>query len=138
MQFELDRGSREPLYHYWMAAVFRFFGVSQTSARLASALAGIATVVAFHALCRQWLGGHTAFIAAALLAVARWHVTMSRVGLPRASPGCLRVGERPRSRDFDPRPPNSMTPDPPRRPLPYEVTGAIPRGECGAAGRTCR
>ena len=74
----------------------------------------------------------------AVAAPVALYAILAAVGLPRASPGCLRVGERSRSRDFDPRPPNSMTPDPPRRPLPYEVTGAIPRGECGAAGRTCR
>jgi 4-amino-4-deoxy-L-arabinose transferase-like glycosyltransferase len=73
--------SREPMYHYMMAAVFALFGPTVTTLRLTSALIGIATVALFFWLCRAYFGAHFALFAAALLACCRWHVTASRIGL---------------------------------------------------------
>ena len=73
--------SREPLFHYVMAGVFAAFGTTVTTIRLTSALIGIVTVAVFFLLCERLFGLRVAFIAATLLAVCRWHVTFSRIGL---------------------------------------------------------
>jgi 4-amino-4-deoxy-L-arabinose transferase-like glycosyltransferase len=78
---ETKWGSREPLYHYVMAGVFAVFGESPATIRLTSALIGIITVPLAFRLCRLHLGSSVALLTAALLAVSRWHVTMSRLGL---------------------------------------------------------
>ncbi len=73
--------TREPIFFYLMAAVFRLFGPTVESLRLTSALIGIATVALFVLACEQWFGLQTACLAGLLLAVCRWHVTFSRIGL---------------------------------------------------------
>ncbi len=73
--------SREPLFHYLMAGVFSVFGTTVATVRLTSALIGSATVVVFFLLCERLFGLRLAFLAATLLAVCRWHVTFSRIGL---------------------------------------------------------
>lgn len=72
---------REPMLHYLMAGVFFARGVSVESIRLTVALAGIVTVALFFLLGARWFGVPVAFVSAVLLAVSRWHVTMSRVGV---------------------------------------------------------
>jgi 4-amino-4-deoxy-L-arabinose transferase-like glycosyltransferase len=74
-------GSREPLYHYLVAGVFAVLGPSAWSLRLTSALIGAATVLAFALLARRLFGPRLALSAALLLAVGRWHVGASRLGL---------------------------------------------------------
>lgn len=74
-------GSREPMYHYLMAGVFAVFGISAMAVRLTSALIGMATVPLFYAVCRLVWGPRVALLAGALLAVMRWHVGVSRIGL---------------------------------------------------------
>jgi 4-amino-4-deoxy-L-arabinose transferase-like glycosyltransferase len=74
-------GSREPLYHYLMAAVFAVAGATPATLRLTSALIGVATVPLLYLLCRRVFGTRVAVLAAALLAVSRWHVTISRLGV---------------------------------------------------------
>ncbi len=74
-------GSREPMYHYLMAGVFAVFGVSARTIRLTSALIGIATVPLVYVVCRPVWGSRVALVAGALLAVMRWHVGVSRIGL---------------------------------------------------------
>jgi 4-amino-4-deoxy-L-arabinose transferase-like glycosyltransferase len=78
---ETKWGSREPLYHYWMAAVFSVFGADTPAIRLTSALAGIATVALFFLLCRRIFDRRIATFAAILLAAGKWHVIASRIGL---------------------------------------------------------
>ncbi len=73
--------SREPMFHYLMAGVFAAFGPTVRSIRLTSAVIGSATVVVFFLVCERFVGLRTAFLAGALLAVCRWHVTFSRIGL---------------------------------------------------------
>jgi 4-amino-4-deoxy-L-arabinose transferase-like glycosyltransferase len=73
--------SREPLYHYLTAGVFAVVAPSVWSLRLSSAVLGSATVLALALLARRLFGTRIGLIAAALLAVSRWHVTISRIGL---------------------------------------------------------
>lgn len=73
--------SREPMEHYVIAAVFRLRGVDVHSLRLGPALIGIATVLLFFWLCSRHMPPRTAFFAAAVLAVCRWHVTFSRIAM---------------------------------------------------------
>lgn len=72
---------REPMLHYLMAGLFRAHGVSVRSIRLSVALAGIATVALFFLFGERLFGVRVAFVSGILLAVSRWHVTMSRVGV---------------------------------------------------------
>jgi 4-amino-4-deoxy-L-arabinose transferase-like glycosyltransferase len=78
---ETKWGSREPLFHYLMAAVFSVAGETPLAVRLTAASIGIATVPLAWWLYRMHLGTSIAFLGAALLAVCRWHVTASRLGL---------------------------------------------------------
>lgn len=73
--------TREPMLHYLMAGVFAVAGTSTRSIRLTVGLIGIATVVLTFLLCQRLFGTRIAALAALLLAVSRWHVTMSRVGV---------------------------------------------------------
>ena len=73
--------SREALFHYLVAGFFRIAGTSVHSLRLTVALIGIATVITLFFLVEPILGPHLAFIASLLLAVCRWHVTVSRVAV---------------------------------------------------------
>jgi 4-amino-4-deoxy-L-arabinose transferase-like glycosyltransferase len=72
---------REPMLHYLMAGTFRLGGTTVWSIRLTVALIGIVTVALFFLLGVRLFGLRVAFVSAALLAVSRWHVTMSRVGV---------------------------------------------------------
>ncbi len=78
---EVKGRSREAMLYYLMAGVFAVQGPSVHSARLTVAMIGIATVAAFFLLVDQLLGTRRAFIAAFLLAVCRWHVTISRISV---------------------------------------------------------
>jgi hypothetical protein len=73
--------TREPLFLYMAAGMFLIVGPTVTALHLTGAVSGIATVLAFHLLCRRLFGLRIAVIAAILLAVGRWHVTLSRIGL---------------------------------------------------------
>lgn len=75
-----ERG-REPMLHYLMAGVLRLSGPTVMSIRLTVALVGITTVALLFWLGARMFGLHVAFVVALLLAVSRWHVTMSRVGV---------------------------------------------------------
>lgn len=78
---ETKWGSREPLYHYLMAGVFSAFGENATAIRLTSALVGIATVAVFLLVCLRLFDRRAAMLTAILLAVGKWHVIASRIGL---------------------------------------------------------
>jgi 4-amino-4-deoxy-L-arabinose transferase-like glycosyltransferase len=74
-------GSREPLYHYLMAAVFAVGGATPTTLRLTSALLGIATVGVLFAVAQRLFGLRVALFAGLVLAAGRWPVMISRLGL---------------------------------------------------------
>lgn len=69
------------LYFYLVAGVFKFFGASATSIRLTSALLGILTIPLFWLFTRYFFNQQTALFSTFLLAIARWHIHLSRLGL---------------------------------------------------------
>lgn len=73
---------REPLYMYVMAGFFAAIGATGYAIRLTSAFIGIATIPLAFALGRALFGRRVGLVAAALLAVSYWHITVSRNGYP--------------------------------------------------------
>ena len=67
------------MYFYLLIASFRSFGYTLFAFRLVPALAGLAAVAAVYLLGRSLLGPIPALVAAALMAVARFPVTFSRI-----------------------------------------------------------
>lgn len=72
---------REGLFFYLIAIVGKILGLSYLSIKYTSALVGIATVPALYFLARRLFGVEVGLVAAALLAVNKWHMILSRVGL---------------------------------------------------------
>lgn len=83
---------REALFMYTQALVGAIIGVTPISLRLTAALWGILTVGLTFGLARSWYGSRVGLLAAGLLAVAFWHVVLSRVGLRAISVPALYVG----------------------------------------------
>lgn len=73
---------RESLLYYLNAVVARFVGLTPFSILLTSALIGIVTHLALFALGSELYGPWVGLLAAALLAVNRWHIALSRSGYP--------------------------------------------------------
>lgn len=77
----------EPMYVYLTALAFRLFGETPTVMRGVAALIGTLTVPALYALVRELahlderIPPATPLLAAAVLAIMRWHITFSRVGI---------------------------------------------------------
>ena len=67
------------LFTYFLALAFKLFGSGVTQMRLVSAVIGTLTIVAFYFLAKDWLNRPFALAATALFAVARWHLTFSRI-----------------------------------------------------------
>jgi hypothetical protein len=67
------------LFTYLLALSFKLFGVGVTQMRMVSAVIGTVTIVAFYFLARDWLEWRFALTATILFAVARWHLTFSRI-----------------------------------------------------------
>lgn len=77
-------GGREVLYTYYQAALGSLFGLNLTTLRLASALAGIATVPVSYLLVRTLLQQDSRRIAAftaLVLATSFWHLHFSHYGI---------------------------------------------------------
>ncbi|RIK41936.1 MAG: hypothetical protein DCC55_10410 [Chloroflexi bacterium] len=72
-------------YIYLIAAAFQLFDVSAQSIRLVSVLMGLATVAAGYLAGRELFGRAGGWMLAALVAVARWNVNFSRIGMYNAS-----------------------------------------------------
>ncbi len=68
-------------FNYLVAASFFILGPSTAAIRLVTAAFGVAAVVFAYLLFRRWLGERWGFVAAALLAVMRYHLTVSRFGM---------------------------------------------------------
>jgi 4-amino-4-deoxy-L-arabinose transferase-like glycosyltransferase len=62
------------------AASMRVFGDDLTGLRLASVLEGVVSVLLLYLLARRLWGSRAALMAAALMAVAAWHIHFSRTG----------------------------------------------------------
>lgn len=76
----IDSGGREPLFMIVMAGVFALWGASPTTVKLTSALIGIATIPVVGWAASRFFGARVGLLAAALLALSRWHLTLSRIG----------------------------------------------------------
>ncbi|TKJ28965.1 MAG: hypothetical protein CEE40_10205 [Chloroflexi bacterium B3_Chlor] len=72
-------------YLYLVAASFRLFGASTAALRMVSALMGIGAVAAGYLTGRELFGRRMGLVLAFLLAVSRWHVNFSRIGMYNAS-----------------------------------------------------
>ncbi|MGH7822350.1 MAG: glycosyltransferase family 39 protein, partial [Candidatus Binatia bacterium] len=68
------------LYAYYMATLFAAGGAGFAMLKLASLLPAALTVALLHPFARPLFGARAALLATLLLAVSRWHVTLSRWG----------------------------------------------------------
>ncbi|MBI3941634.1 MAG: glycosyltransferase family 39 protein [Chloroflexi bacterium] len=73
---------REPLYMYIMAGVFSVMSVTTLAIRVTSALIGAATIPIVWLLGRQLFSPRVGLLAAAIVTVNYWHLTVSRNGYP--------------------------------------------------------
>jgi 4-amino-4-deoxy-L-arabinose transferase-like glycosyltransferase len=71
---------REPLLFYLTALLSHFTGLNFYTLKLITALLGIITVPVVYLLGREAYNDAVGLVAALLLAVAKWHVLISRVG----------------------------------------------------------
>lgn len=69
---------REPLYMYFLSAMFAGAGPGVVQARAASALIGVAAVAAVYPVARRVVGPRGALAAMFVLATLRWHLHFSR------------------------------------------------------------
>ncbi|MBC8077698.1 MAG: glycosyltransferase family 39 protein [Chloroflexales bacterium] len=70
------------LIFYPFALAIKLFGVHPWSMRPVTALAGALTVLPLYALARRLFGARVGLLAALLLAVSSWHITISRFSFP--------------------------------------------------------
>ncbi len=68
-------------YVYLIAAAFKVFDVSTQSIRLVSVAMGLGTVLAGYLLGREFFGRIGGLLLATLLAVSRWDINLSRIGM---------------------------------------------------------
>lgn len=74
-------------FHYLLALSFLVFGRSTAAIRLVPAAFGILAVLFAYLLFSRWFGKRLGLVAAALVAVMRYHLTVSRFGMqPAATP----------------------------------------------------
>lgn len=78
-------------YIYYMAAIFRFLGANWLSLKLVSLIPAILTVPAVYLLGRELFGPSAGLMAMLLMAVSRWHLTMSRWGWNETAPPLFEV-----------------------------------------------
>ncbi len=71
---------REPLLFYLTALLAQLTGLNFYTLKLITALVGTATLPVIYLLGRELYGDLVGLVAALLLAVAKWHVLISRVG----------------------------------------------------------
>ncbi len=72
-------------YLYLVAAAFKLFGISIQAVRGVNVLLGIATVPAIYLVARELFNRRSGLVAAALVAVSSWAVTLSRFGMHSTS-----------------------------------------------------
>jgi hypothetical protein len=78
--FSTIHPGREIMMFYLTAGYVRLFGHSYFSHKAVAALIGIATIPVVYLLGREFFDAQVGLLGAFLLAVARWHVTISRIG----------------------------------------------------------
>jgi hypothetical protein len=74
------------MYAFYLVGLFKLLGTTFAALKAASLLPAILTVAALYPLARLMFGIPTAFAATFLLAVSRWHITMSRWGWNEVAP----------------------------------------------------
>ena len=74
------------LYAFYLVALFKFLGTTFIALKAASLIPAILTVAAMYPLARLLFGIPTAFAATFILAISRWHITMSRWGWNEVAP----------------------------------------------------
>jgi 4-amino-4-deoxy-L-arabinose transferase-like glycosyltransferase len=74
------------MYAFYLVGLFKLLGASFAALKVASLLPAILTVAALYPLARLMFGIPTAFAATFLLAISRWHITMSRWGWNEVAP----------------------------------------------------
>jgi 4-amino-4-deoxy-L-arabinose transferase-like glycosyltransferase len=80
MIYATDYPGREPLLFYLTALLSYLTGLNFFTLKLVTALIGIVTVPVVYLLGREAFNDAVGLVAALLLAVAKWHVLISRVG----------------------------------------------------------
>lgn len=78
-------------YIYYMAAIFSWLGANWTSLKLVSLIPAILTIPAVYLLARLLFGPLTGLAAMLLMAVNRWHLSMSRWGWNETAPPLFQV-----------------------------------------------
>ncbi len=73
----------KPVLYYWLVAVgYLATGVSETTARAPSAIAGLGLVLLTFACARRWFDVQTALLAGLITATSFGYITMARQALP--------------------------------------------------------
>jgi hypothetical protein len=78
-------------YIYYMAGMFKLFGANWASLKLVSLIPAILSVVAIYFLGRLMFGPMVGLSAMLLLAVSRWHLSMSRWGWNETAPPFFQI-----------------------------------------------
>lgn len=76
---------------YYMAGIIKLFGANWLSLKLVSLIAAILTIPAVYLLGRLMFGPLVGLSAMALIAVSRWHLSMSRWGWNETAPPLFQV-----------------------------------------------
>lgn len=76
---------------YYMAGIFKLFGASWLSLKLVSLIAAILTVPAVYLLGRLMFGPLAGLSAMLLMAVSRWHLSLSRWGWNETAPPLFQI-----------------------------------------------
>ena len=76
---------------YYMAGIFKLFGANWLSLKLVSLIGAILTVPAVYLLGRLMFGPLAGLSAMLLMAVSRWHLSMSRWGWNETAPPLFQV-----------------------------------------------
>ncbi|HEY3312316.1 MAG TPA: PA14 domain-containing protein [Anaerolineales bacterium] len=78
-------------YLYYMAVLFKLFGATWLGLKLVSLIPAILTVATVYLLARQMFGSLAGLSAMFLMAVNRWHLSMSRWGWSETAPPLFQV-----------------------------------------------
>jgi len=70
--------ARETMYHYFMAASFKLFGINAVAVRLTSVFFGLLALGTFYLLAREMFDARLALIGTLILATSVYHITYSR------------------------------------------------------------
>ncbi|PIZ64598.1 hypothetical protein COY15_04810 [Candidatus Roizmanbacteria bacterium CG_4_10_14_0_2_um_filter_39_12] len=73
-------------YFYYMALIFKLFGVNQMTLKIISIIPAILTIPAVYLLARLMFGSFVGLSAMFFMAISRWHMTMSRWGWNEVMP----------------------------------------------------